>query len=460
MARMEPLQILKFLPKTNCKECGEATCLAFATKLMAMDKKLEECIPMLRESQYAQQYQELKERLRPPIRPVEIGSNDRKLTVGGEMVLHRHELTFFNQTKMCITMHDSMAPDELKKRAKWVDEFCIFRQGKDYTLDMICLRSTSQHPSTFQTAINTIREVSQMPLILASYNPEVLEAGLEVEGMNRPLLYAATKDNWHDIAELAMRYDVPVVVSSPDDMDGLSSLAQTFHQAGIEVILDPGTYTTSGWFGKTLRNMVVLRRSAIVGEKSDLGWPIITVPAVIYAFNENTPEESAFQEALSACLFMSRYSDIAIMNTNQFWSVMAMIAYRQAVYQDPRVHPAVDPGLYPMNNPDSNSPVALTTNFALTFYTVKADIEATKKPLWLAVVDTGALGVEAAAAGGQLNTDTIVETLEKAKIHEKTSAKKLILPGLAARFSGELEDVLKWDVKVGPKDSADIKKVL
>jgi len=102
----------------------------------------------------------------------------------------------------------------------------------------------------------------------------------------------------------------------------------------------------------------------------------------------------------------------------------------------------------------------MTTNFALTYHTVRADINATKIPTWLLIVDTGALGVEAAASGGQLNMELIKDTMEKFKLDEKVSHKKIIFPGLAARFSGELEDATGWEVTVGPKDSADIKKIL
>jgi ArsR family metal-binding transcriptional regulator len=47
--KLNVVDILKQLPRTNCKECGEATCMAFAAKLAKMEKKVEECKPLLNE---------------------------------------------------------------------------------------------------------------------------------------------------------------------------------------------------------------------------------------------------------------------------------------------------------------------------------------------------------------------------------------------------------------------------
>ena len=86
------LQIQKLLPKTNCKECGSSTCLAFAMKLAAKKANLSEC-------PYASD--EAKDVLgadsEPPIKGVTIGD---KITakIGDETVLYRHEKTFVHQT--------------------------------------------------------------------------------------------------------------------------------------------------------------------------------------------------------------------------------------------------------------------------------------------------------------------------------------------------------------------------
>ncbi|PIP20107.1 MAG: hypothetical protein COX40_06510 [Candidatus Omnitrophica bacterium CG23_combo_of_CG06-09_8_20_14_all_40_11] len=52
--KVTALQIYGWLPKSNCKACGEATCLAFAVKLLHGEQKLENCRPLLSEHKYAE----------------------------------------------------------------------------------------------------------------------------------------------------------------------------------------------------------------------------------------------------------------------------------------------------------------------------------------------------------------------------------------------------------------------
>jgi len=47
------LVIYNLLPKTNCKECGEQSCMAFATMLNKFDAEIDDC-PLLRQSGYAE----------------------------------------------------------------------------------------------------------------------------------------------------------------------------------------------------------------------------------------------------------------------------------------------------------------------------------------------------------------------------------------------------------------------
>ncbi|MFW9917352.1 MAG: acetyl-CoA decarbonylase/synthase complex subunit gamma [Candidatus Thorarchaeota archaeon] len=456
--KAEPLQIQKLLPRTNCGICGEKTCLSFAMKVRAKDLDLKACTPLIEETQWAENYTKLKELLAPPVNLVKVGIGDHEISLGGEEVLHRHELSFFYPTALAVVVHDKMSEDELSEKVKFINDVRFEKIGIEIPLDMICLRSVSGDPTVFQKAIQVIRKISKYPLILASYDPKVIAAGLEVDAANRPLIYAATRDNWQEMANLALNHNCPLVISAPGDLNGLMTLSNTLKDAGIDLVLDPGTYSTVGDMGEAFRNFVRLREAAIEENKL-AGWPILGVPAVV-ALEGRDKNDTALKESLVASMQLARYADLLILNSTQYWALMPLPTLRMSIYQDPRIHPGVDPGVFPIGKVTKYSPMCMTTNFALTYHTVRADIEATKVPTWLVVVDTGALGVEAAAAGGQLNTDVIKETLEKFKAEENVSHKTIIFPALAARFSGEVEDATGWKVVVGPKDSADIKKVL
>ncbi len=458
MPRLDPLSIHKYLPKTNCKRCGLATCLAFATKLIVRENVVEDCLPLIEEAQYAEQLQSLRELMTPPVKGVQIGK--KKITeIGGEEVLHRHELTFFNEASIAIAVHDKMNETRFANKIKFTHDFTIDRIGDTLKLEHICIRSVSNDPHTFKDYVQAAREITNLSFILASYNPEVLRAGLEVDADNKPLIYAATKENWTEIAELAKEFQVPVVISAPNDLDGLLSLAKVFHEAEIPIVLDPGTYFKDGGLGITLRNFVKLRRSAIVDENKIIGYPILANSAAIWIENGKDTTNAANHESLISSLLMSRYADILILNTDQVWSILPIITLRQSIFTDPRIHPSVEAGLYEVGKPTSESLVLLTTNFKLTWFTIKVDIENLKIPTYVLIVDTEGIGVEASVAGGQLTTEKIVDLMKETKIEEKVKEKKIIIPGLAARLQGELEEESGWEVIVGPKDSSDLNKL-
>ena len=98
------IQIFKLLPKTNCKECGVPTCLAFAMNLASSKAELDAC-PYVSDEARAQ----LAEASAPPIRPVALGKGVRATKTGGETVLYRHEKTFFNPTLFAGTITSDTA---------------------------------------------------------------------------------------------------------------------------------------------------------------------------------------------------------------------------------------------------------------------------------------------------------------------------------------------------------------
>jgi ArsR family metal-binding transcriptional regulator len=49
-----PLDVWMLLPQTNCKQCGEATCMAFACKMLLQECELEECLPLQADGAFAE----------------------------------------------------------------------------------------------------------------------------------------------------------------------------------------------------------------------------------------------------------------------------------------------------------------------------------------------------------------------------------------------------------------------
>ncbi|MFQ6126205.1 MAG: acetyl-CoA decarbonylase/synthase complex subunit gamma [Candidatus Heimdallarchaeota archaeon] len=461
-SRLDPLTIFQYLPQTNCKDCGEATCLAFAAKLLNRDLKLEDCPHMLNPENRGK-YEQLHERLLPPVREVLVGLGPKQVRLGGEEVLMRHQLSYFNPTVIAVDVADTLNPDALKERVTKISSLSIERIGKTITLDMVAIRSASGDPITFANAVKITKSYTDLPLMLCSYDPTVLAAGLAEISTDRPLLYAATRNNWKEVAQLALDNNVPLVVSAPGELDELVSLAGTLFDAGlIDLVLDPGTFYGKGFLGGlTLKNLVQLRQKAILDQDKTVGFPLMAIP--LQAFRgEKDLIQAAMLESLTTDLFIAQYADLVVLHGLEIWELLPILAFRQAIYSDPRVHASVDPGIREFFNPGPESPVLVTTNFALTYYTVEADILKFKVPCRLLVTDTEGLGVEAGVAGGQLTAEKIKELMDEVKIEEKVSPENhtIIIPGLAARLSGELEILSNWQVIVGPRDSADMQKVL
>ena len=457
---LSPIDIYAQLPKTNCKKCGLENCMAFATKLVNREIALEMCKPLLEEKQYAKAHEKLWNMLKPPVKEILIGTGENAIKIGGKLVMYRHEFTFHNPTPIAIDVTDEMPEEELLLRVKKTENFSFIYIGRELKLNMIAVRSTSNDPEKFRMTVRKVIENSKLPLVFCSLRPEVIEAGLMAAPKARPLIYAATKDNWKDMAELALMYDCPLAVFAPNDLKLLRSLTKTLLEYGVkDLALDPGTFPDDG-LSDTISNFTMLRRSACRKGDDLLGFPLIGAPITEWIEPADIPEINIWNEAYLAGMLITRYADILIMHTTEGWALLPNAVLRQNIYTDPRKPVAVEPGIKTFGAPDENSPVLMTTNFALTFYTVASDIESAGVNCYLLVVDTEGLAVDSSVAGRKLTSDKIAETLKETKIEERVKHRKLIIPGKAARLSGETQELSGWEILVGPRDSSEIPKFL
>jgi acetyl-CoA decarbonylase/synthase complex subunit gamma len=449
-----------FPPDFNCNECGQSNCMAFATKLVNREIALTDC-PILLKKESLKAYETLREMLKPPISEVTIGPEAHARKIGGKYVMYRHEFTYTNPTAIAIDVTDEMPDDEVLQRVKRTQEFLFEYIGSTLTLDMIAVRSTSNDPEKFKAVVKKVADATTLPLILCSFDAGVLEAGLMATPQARPLLYAATKDNWKDMAELALMYKCPLAVYAPNDLKLLRSLAKTLIEYGVpDLVLDPGTLPSDN-IGEMISNFTMLRRAAAKRGDEYLGFPLIGTPIAVWGENADAPKEVAeWKEAHLAATLIDRYADILIMHSTEGWVLLPNVVLRQNIYTDPRKPVAVEPGVRVIGTPHNGSPVMFTTNFALTYYTVASDIESAGIDSYLLVVDSEGIAVDCAVAGRKLTADKVAEALKEAQMADKVQHRKLIIPGKAARLSGEIEESSGWEVMVGPRDSSDIPRYL
>ena len=460
MKELSPIDIYKLLPKTNCKECGQENCMAFATKIVNREIDLDSCKPLFKK-EYEKAYLQLKELLKPAVHEVTVGVGEKAKKLGGKLVMYRHEFTYFNPTAIAIDVTDEMSEQEFTSRIKRTENFSFEYIGYTLKLDMIAVRCTSGDAEKFKAAVKKVSETTSLPYIICALNPAIAEAGLMASPKSRPLLYAANTENWKDMAELALMYNCPLVVSAPDDLNTLVSLTKTLLAYGVkDLVLDPGTFMNEG-LGTTLNNFTMLRRAACKGGEELAGFPLMGVPMAAWVGKGEAADEIVkWREAYLASMLVVRYADIVVMHGNDGWSLLPTAVLRQNIYTDPRKPVAVAPGLKVFGTPDENSPVFFTSNFALTYYTVASDIESNKLNAYLIVVETEGSAIDSGVAGRKLTADRVADAIKASGIEGKVKHRKLIIPGKASRISGEIEELSGWKVQVGPRDSSEIPKYL
>ncbi|NVM23645.1 MAG: acetyl-CoA decarbonylase/synthase complex subunit gamma [Desulfobacterales bacterium] len=434
------IQIYKLLPKTNCGECGVPTCLAFAMSLAAGKAELAAC-PYVTDEAKA----ELSDASAPPIMPVEIGTGDRKLKIGGETVLFRHEKTFLNPTGIAVLVTDEMADDEVAGRIERFKTLEYERVGLTLRADLVAVKSLSGDAGKFEALVTRVKNETDGGIILMTEDAGLMEAGLKACADRKPLMYAGTTENADAMAGLAKEHKCPLAVKG-NGLDEISELTAKLTEAGLkELVIDSGARAVR----KAFEDQIVIRRSAILKKYRPLGFPTITLPCEM--------ANGLMQETLIASMFVAKYGGIVVLSDLQGHSLLPLTLARMNIYTDPQRPMATSPGIYEIGGPNENSPVLVTCNFSLTYFIVSGEIETSRVPTWLLVVDTEGLSVLTAWAAGKFVGDAVGIYMKKCGIMDKVSHKKVVIPGYAAAISGDLEEELgDWEVMVGPRESAHI----
>ena len=438
------LQIYKLLPRTNCKECGFPTCLAFAMKLAAKQAELSLC-PYVSEESKAQ----LSAAAAPPIRLITLNADGKRIEVGNETVLFRHEKTFYHPAAVMVRIPDDMPPDAAAALAKRAADYRVDYVGISLHVDGFAIDGVSGESDKFASIVDAVVGASKMPLILVSEDPAVIAAGLAKTQGIVPLICGATSENWQAMAKLAKDHAAPLAVRG-STLDELAELTQKLVDQGIEdLVLDP----TQRTFSSSLVTLTQIRRLALKKDFRPLGYPVIAFPYL----GEADPE----MEALLAAQQIAKYAGFVVLSHFDPATVYPLLVLRQNIFTDPQKPIQVEPGIYPINKPSESSPVLVTTNFSITYFAVANELESSGHPGWLMVSDAEGMSVLTAWAAGKFDAEKIAKTVKGFGIAEKINHKRVIIPGHVAILMGELEEELPgWEIKVGPREAVDLPRYL
>ncbi|MCD6297517.1 MAG: acetyl-CoA decarbonylase/synthase complex subunit gamma [Deltaproteobacteria bacterium] len=438
------IQIFKMLPKTNCGECGVPTCLAFAMNLASGKAELDAC-PYVSDDAREQ----LAEASAPPIRPVAIGAGTRAFKVGGETVMYRHEKTFFNPTGLGAMVSSDMDPDALDKKLREWNALQYERVGLNLRPELVALKDVNGDGAAFAALAKKIAEESEFGLVLMSDKVDVIKAAADATAFKKPLLYAATADNADEMENLAKESGLPLAVKA-DTIDDLIALSDKLTGMGLkDLVLDSGSREMKQLF----EDQVAIRRAALKAGNKSLGFPTIAFACEM--------AENLDAETLIASLLIAKYAGIVILSDFKGESLFPLLLERLNIFTDPQRPMTVTEGIYEIGGPDENSPVLVTTNFSLTYFIVGGEIEGSRVPSWLLIMDTEGLSVMTAWAAGKFSGDVVGMFVKKCGIVDKVAHKKIIIPGYAAAISGEMEEELgDWEILIGPRDASLIPKFL
>ena len=438
------IQIFKLLPKTNCGECGVPTCLAFAMNLAAGKAELDSCPYVSDEAR-----EQLAEASAPPIRPVAIGAGARAFKVGGETVMFRHEKTFYNPTALAALVPSDVDEAALDTKLKTWNAFQYERVGLNLRPELVALKDVNGDAAAFAAVAKKIAEESEFGLVLMSEKPDVIKAALEGCAFKKPLIYAATNDNVEDMGNLAKESGLPLAIKA-DNMDDLIALSDKLTGMGLkDLVLDSGAREMKA----LLQDQVVIRRAPLKAANKSLGFPTITFPCEM--------ADNLAVETLVASMLIAKYAGIVVLSDFEGESLFPLLLERLNIFTDPQRPMTVTEGIYEIGSPDENSPVLITTNFSLTYFIVSGEIEGSRVPSWLLIMDTEGLSVMTAWAAGKFSGDAVAIFVKKCGIADKIAHKNIIIPGYAAAISGEMEeDLPDWDVKIGPRDASLLPKFL
>lgn len=430
------VEIFKLLPKTNCKKCGHPTCLAFAMKLAQRQASLDLCPDVSEEAKKV-----LGEASAPPIRTVTFGVGNKSVKMGEETVLFRHEKKFVNPCAFAVEVKDTMNDGEIDRIVGDVLHSEIDRVGQKLRIDAILISNASNDPGRFESAVKAVAmKASDVPLILSTQNPSAAEASVKIVADKKPILFGADESNADAMANIAKTHKVALGVSAKG-LDALSALTEKIKGLGVDdMVIDSGARSSK----EILETNSLVRRAAIKKNFKALGYPVITF----------AQRDDRMLEALVTTLGVAKYSSIVVMSSIEKWKNLALFTLRQNIYTDPQVPMQVEQKIYKVGEPTPESPFMITTNFSLTYFIVSGEVENSKVPCRLAVMDSEGLSVLTAWAAGKFTASKIAQFIQESGIENEVKNKELIIPGYVAILSGAIEDKLPgWKVTVGPREA-------
>ena len=443
---LKGLDIFKLTPKTNCKECGNPTCMAFAMKVAQGGITLDKCPHMSPEA-----LAQLGEATAPPMKSLTIGAGENCLNLGGETVLFRHDKTFVSKTLYAV----SVTAETIDKKLPELLKVDYQRIGERMCVDLINVEYAGNKDAFLEAvkkalASGAAGSAAARTLILDVKDPGAAAAALEIAGAAKPLLNGANESNYKEMNDLAVKAGVVLGVSGANP-DALYDTIKALEALGNKNLVIDASFSSAK---DAYAAAVQFRRASIKDGDRSAGYPSLINAARL------APGNSVMQTAL-ASLFTVKYGSIVVLESLSYAQALPLFGLRQNIFTDPQKPMKVEPGIYPINGADENAPCATTVDFALTYFIISGEIERSGVPVNLLISDAGGYSVLTAWAAGKLSASSMAKFVKEFDVEGKIKNRSLLIPGKVAVLKGELEESLPgWKIVVAPGEAIGLVKFL
>ena len=234
-----------------------------------------------------------------------------------------------------------------------------------------------------------------------------------------------------------------IILRNPKPLDGSFNMItlEDFNSLPIKVIMDKD-------FKATLQDLVTTRQKAVLEKDESCSAPVCVWLEHTYDLN-SLCAKSAY--------YICKYANMLVFEDFDENLITSLITLRHNIYTDPQKPLQVESKIYEFNNPDENSLIFMTTNFALTFFAVANELESLPVPSYLIVTPSDGMSVLTAWSAEKFTAKTAAKTIKKYNFSAKMKNRKIIIPGLLAHMKDELQEEIKdFEIVVGTVNAFEI----
>lgn len=423
------LDVYKLLPRTNCRDCGVPTCLAFAMQIASGKAEPDACPHMDTRA---------RERLalasEPPIRVVQAGPPEHRVTMGGETVVYRHEKKFVNQPPVFVYARN--ADEHFDDRLAMIERFEFERVGQKYRAEGFAAEVGSK-----DQVVRALRLLEKTTLtgFLVAREPAVFTEIESLLAKSRPLIGFATAATAGAYLTICRASGCACVLKA-QDTDEAARLVSQFAAGGVRDVL----ISFDAPPAQQMKLLTGTRRKSVMAGERSLGRPTLVVIE---------KEQGA---VLLAASYIARYASAIVVPCLKQEEMLALLTWRHDLYSDPERPVQVESKLYSIGEAGPDSPLYITTNFSLTYFSVENEVAASRVPAYILPVDTDGTSVLTAWAAGKLTVEKIASSMESIGAETASRRRLAVLPGHIRQMSRKLEQATGWRVVAGPQEASGI----